>query len=831
MVYSGDGGRRKFSVDSGHDRRSLQRDLDLRSMLSTTNPSRWTALLGLWCSVLFAWAGAGWAAAQTSATQATTVPVLLPGGVAYDSNGTLYLADTGKHVLLKVTAAGVLTTLAGTGTQGFDGDGGPATAALLDSPTGVALDGSGNVYIADSHNHRIRRVDAVSGVITTFAGTGAARSSPDGITAAGAAIDLPAALALDSAGNLFFADSRAHLIRRIDHVSGLVTTVAGNGVQAYAGDGGPATAASLDAPEGLAVDSAGDLYLSDTHNQRVRRVDGKTGVITTVAGTGVAGFLGDAGAGTSAAVRLPRGLALDSLGNLLLVDSQNYRVRRLDAASGQMSTVAGDGTQAFAGDGGPAIAASLNAPRAVAVNVAGQPTLSDSGNARVRQVDASAVIHTLAGVGSTAAGVLTLTAPSVTGYGTGAVTATLAASPATGTVTFFDGGGQTLGAASLSANAAVFPLGGLGAGSHRLSATYTGDASHGAAQSGVTSLTIALAPLTATPNPVSLVYGQAIPGLTGTMTGELPRDAAAGSVALALVSTAHALSPPGSYPITASINGSAAANYTLTAAAAAVTIAKAPSVVMMTSGLAVQVASSTSGTATGTVALVEAGQVMQTMPLSPTGSAAFAMPSSTATASSVSGGTPTLTAVYSGDGNLLGSSSAPLALTASPAATPDFALAAAGSTAITATAGTAAVFSFTAAPVNGGLSSPIQLTVAGLPTGATASFSPAYLPPGSGAQTFTLTIQTPKTAGLRWRDGLIYACLLPAVLVARRRRVWLAILVTAIAGVGLGCGDRVNTASARATAAQSYTLTVSGTGTSAAGATVLHTVAVTLTVQ
>ena len=800
-------------------------------MPSTTHLLRWPDLLPkAWLALLFVWAASLGCAAQTSATQATTVPVLLPGGVAYDASGNLYLADTGKHVLLKVTAAGVLTTVAGTGTQGFDGDGGSATAALLDSPTGVAFDGSGNVYVADSHNHRIRRIDAVSGIITTSAGTGSAGSSPDGTAAAAAAIDLPTALAFDLAGDLFFADSRTHLIRRIDHATGLVTTVAGNGVQGYAGDGGSATAAPLDAPEGLAVDSAGNLYLSDTHNQRVRRVDGKTGVITTVAGTGQAGFSGDAGAGASAQVRLPRGLALDSSGNLLVVDSQNHRIRRLDAASGQVSTVAGDGTQAFAGDGGLAVAASLNLPRAVAVNTAGLPTLSDSGNARIRQVDAAALIHTFAGVGPTESGVLTLTAPSVTGYGIGAVTATLAASPATGTITFFDGGIQTLGTASLSANAATFSLGGLAAGSHQLTATYAGDASHEGAQSGVVALTVAPAALTATPNPVSLVYGQTIPALTGTLTGELARDAAAGSVTLALVSTAHALSPPGSYPITASIRGAAAASYTMTAAAAAVTIAKAPAVVTMTSGLAVQVASSTSGTVTGSVELVEAGLVMQTLPLSGTGSATFVTPAATVAATSVSGAAPTLTAVYSGDGNFLAGSSAPVAMGVSSVAAPDFALAVAGSAAVTVTAGAAAQFSFTATPVNGGLSSPIQLTVAGMPTGATASFSPAYLPPGSGMQTFTLTIQTPKVAGLVWKNGLIYACLLPVALLVRRRRM-LLIAVTVIAGAGLGCGDRVNTASERATAVQTYNLTVSGTGTSASGATVLHTVAVTMSVE
>ncbi len=805
-------------------------------MPNTTMPPRWAALLGAWL-FLFVWAVGGRCAAQSSATQATTVPVLLPSGVAYDANGNLYIADTGKHVLLKVTAAGTLTTVAGTGTQGFDGDGGPAVAALLDAPVGVALDASGNLYLSDSHNHRIRRIDAASGLMTTFAGTGTAGSGPDGTAAAQTAIDLPTALTMSTAGDLFYADSRNHLVRRIDHATGAVATVAGNGVEGYGGEGGPATAANLDAPEGLAIDSVGNLYISDTRNQRVRRVDAKTGLIVTVAGTGVAGSSGDAGAGTAAAVRLPRGLALDGKGNLLLVDSQNHRIRQLDAVSGQMSTVAGDGTQDYAGDGGLASVASLNAPRGVTVNAAGLPTLSDSGNERVRQVDAAAVIHTLAGVGPTEAGVLTLTGSSVLGYGTGTITATLAASPATGAVTFLDGGSQTLGTAALSADAATFSLAGLAAGTHSLSATYAGDANHRAAQSGVFALTIAPAALTATPNPVSLIYGQAIPSLTGTLAGELPRDATAGSVTLALVTTAHALSPPGSYPITAGIQGAAAANYTLTSVPGTLTIAKAPSVVTMTSGLAVQVTSSTAGTATGTVALIQGGQVMQTLPLSPSGSAAFAVSNPLVSASSTSGGTPTVTALYSGDGNLLGSASAAVAITASSgtapaAAGPDFLLAATGPTAVTASAGTSAQFSFSATPVGGGLASPIQLTVAGMPTGATASFSPAYLPPGSGAQPFTLTIQTPKVAGLRWRDGMIYAVLLPVTWLARRqRRVLLAFAMTVLVGAAMGCGDRVNATSSLAKAAKISTLTVSGTGTSASGATVLHTVVVTLTVE
>ena len=418
--------------------------------------------------------------AQTQPTQATTVPLMLPGGLAYDSAGDLFFAEIARHVVRRVSPTGILTTVAGTGVQGFGGDGGPAASALLDSPEAVAVDGAGNLFIADSHNHRIRRVDAASGGITTLAGTGQVGASANGTLAKNAQMDRPTAVAFDTAGNLFFADSGTHLVRRIDHATSILTTVAGNGVQGFSGDGGPALAAAIDTPSGLAVDGTGNLYLADTHNQRVRRVDAATGVITSVAGTGQPGFSGDGGAAGMAALRLPRGLALDAAGNLYLADASNHRVRRIDAATGQITTVAGDGTQGYAGDSSAAVAASLDSPRTVALSPASLPTLSDTSNQRVRQVDAAAVIHTLAGLGGgtsaggTSAGTLTLAAPNVVLYGTGTVQATLAASAATGSVTFFDtvaNTTQTLGAMPLLGNAASFPTAGLPAGNHRISAT------------------------------------------------------------------------------------------------------------------------------------------------------------------------------------------------------------------------------------------------------------------------------------------------------------------------------------------------------------------------
>jgi sugar lactone lactonase YvrE len=333
-------------------------------------------------------------------TQTTLTSLILPSALVFDPAGNLYFAETGSHVIRKFTPAGVLTTVAGTGVQGFSGDGGLAIAATLDSPQGLALDSSNNLYIADTNNHRVRRI-AANGMIATVAGTGAPGFSGDGAVATSAALDRPTALTLDSLGNLYVADANNHRIRRISEATGIISTIAGNGIQGFSGDNGPATLAAIDSPCGLAVDSANNLYLADTHNSRIRRVDAATAVITTVAGTGTPGFSGDNGLAIAATVALPRGLALDPAGNLTLADTANHRIRLVSTA-GIISTIAGNGIQTFAGDGGPATAASLDSPRAVTLSPAspnspGLATLSDTGNQRIRQIDAS-TIDTLTGI-------------------------------------------------------------------------------------------------------------------------------------------------------------------------------------------------------------------------------------------------------------------------------------------------------------------------------------------------------------------------------------------------------------------------------------------------
>ncbi len=314
------------------------------------------------------------------------------GGMAIDRAGNAYLALGDYNVVLRLDAAsGVLTALAGTGTAGFGGDNGPATAAMLSNPTAVAVDGAGNLYIADTGNSRIRMVSA-AGIITTFAGNGTAGYSGDNGPAASAEFDGLADLAVAPSGDLYVADFNNQAVRKIS--GGVATTVAGTGVYGFSGDNGAAGSAQLAGPSGIALDAAGDLYIADTYNNRVRMVSG--GIISTVAGNGTAGYSGDKAAATSAMLKLPTGVALDSTGKLLYIaDFGNARIRLV--SGGNISTVAGNGTAAYAGDRGAATSASLASPQRVAVDAAGNFYIADG--TRLRKV-ANGTITTVAGGGT-----------------------------------------------------------------------------------------------------------------------------------------------------------------------------------------------------------------------------------------------------------------------------------------------------------------------------------------------------------------------------------------------------------------------------------------------
>ncbi len=267
-----------------------------------------------------------------------------PAGVAVDPNGYLIVVDPAGNRVCTMNAGGATNPLAGTGKPGFVGDGGPAGYALLNSPSAVAVDRAGNIFIADTGNHRVRRVQVSTGIIATIAGNGSPGFSGDGGLATSARLMSPQGLAVDSEGNLWIADTGSSRIRRVDASSGLIKTVAGGVGTGFAGDSGPAARASLGGPTAVAVDEGGNLFIADTHNQRIRRVDADTGVITTVVGNGRAGFTGDDGQAADATLSNPSGLALDGDDSLYIADSLNHRVRRVNLRSGVITTVAGNGS-------------------------------------------------------------------------------------------------------------------------------------------------------------------------------------------------------------------------------------------------------------------------------------------------------------------------------------------------------------------------------------------------------------------------------------------------------------------------------------------------------
>ncbi len=327
------------------------------------------------------------------------------GSIAVDRAGNLYIADTHNHRIRRVDAVtGIITTIAGTSRAGFSGDGGPALLATLFEPRGIALDNAGNIFVADSANNRIRRIDAATGLISTYAGSGNQGLAGDGQDATEAAFALITGLAIDTAGNLYIADTGNSRIRRVDAASHIITTIAGKG-EAYsnggfAGDGGPATDALISAPFAIAIDSSGNIFFSDTGNNRIRRID-TTGRINTVAGDGFKNnsgqgrFAGDGGPATAASLFAPTGVAFDAQGNLYIGDTLNLRVRRV-APDGIITTVAGNGSFGFSGDGGPATAASFIAPNHLAIDSRGRYYLIDSGAGRVRAVE-NGIITTFAG--------------------------------------------------------------------------------------------------------------------------------------------------------------------------------------------------------------------------------------------------------------------------------------------------------------------------------------------------------------------------------------------------------------------------------------------------
>ena len=322
---------------------------------------------------------------------ATNATMRNPAAVAVDTSGNLFVADTVNNRVREINAQGVITTIAGNSpitnfSGGYAGDGGAATNALLDYPSGLAAGASGNLFIADQNNNVIRNVSA-AGIITTAAGSYALGGdySGDGGRAPNASLDVPAGVAVDAAGNLYIADSANCVIRKVG-ANGIITTVAGNYLNggAYTGDGGAADDASLNYPTGVAATASGVLFITDSGNNVIRRVDAR-GIITTVAGKGSPGYSGDGGSATNAALDGPNAAAVDASGNLFIADSYNDVIRLVDT-NGIITTVAGNGSPGTSGDGGAATNAGLNLPESVALDPSGNLIIADSYNDRVREV-------------------------------------------------------------------------------------------------------------------------------------------------------------------------------------------------------------------------------------------------------------------------------------------------------------------------------------------------------------------------------------------------------------------------------------------------------------
>jgi trimeric autotransporter adhesin len=316
---------------------------------------------------------------------ATSADFSSPDDIAIDASGNIYIADAANNRIRLVTkSTGIISTVAGTGSSGYSGDGGIATSAALNYPRGVTIDASGNIYIADTYNHRIRMVTKSTGIISTVAGNGSYGYSGDGGLATSALLYNPRGVAIDASGNIYIADTFNHRIRMVMLSTGIISTVAGTGSYGYSGDGGIATSAKLYYPYGVAMDASGNIYIADTFNHRIRMVTKSTGIISTVAGTGSYGYSGDGGIATSAKLTHPQGFAIDASGNIYIADADNHRIRMVTKSTGIISTVAGTGSSGYSGDGGIATSAGLYYPRGVAIDASGNIYIADYSNHRIR---------------------------------------------------------------------------------------------------------------------------------------------------------------------------------------------------------------------------------------------------------------------------------------------------------------------------------------------------------------------------------------------------------------------------------------------------------------
>lgn len=338
-------------------------------------------------------AGNGFYSFSGDGGQATLAQLFFPDGLAADGAGNIYISDKWNNCIRRVSSTGIITTIAGNNLSGYSADGVAATTSKLNFPTGLAVDGSGNIIIADKDNSRVRKVSP-AGIITTIAGIGISSYFGDNGPATGAILNGPSAVAIDATGNIFIADQNNNVIRKIN-TSGIITRFAGNASSGFSGDMGPATASQLSFPSGVAVDPGGNVYIADYANSRIRKVS-TSGIISTIAGKNTSGYSGDGGAATAAELYHPYAVMADATGNIYFSDCGNNCVREI-SPSGIITTIAGNGSPAFSGDGGPATAARLCSPKSIVKDAGGNIYVADSGSSRIRKISTSGIISTFAG--------------------------------------------------------------------------------------------------------------------------------------------------------------------------------------------------------------------------------------------------------------------------------------------------------------------------------------------------------------------------------------------------------------------------------------------------
>ncbi|MCE3226791.1 MAG: hypothetical protein K0S32_1342 [Bacteroidetes bacterium] len=307
-----------------------------------------------------------------------------PNDVEVDKLGNVYIADRNNSRIRKINTSGIITTIAGNGISGFSGDGGPAVSAVLGRPTGLALDTAGNIYFVDNDNNRIRKINT-SGIITTIAGDGTVGYSGDGGNALSAKLNVGWGIGVDKAGNVYWAEAGNHVIRKVTP-AGIISTFVGNGIPGAFGDGGPAGSAQINNPYWVTVDRYDNIFISDMNNNKIRKVN-TSGIISTFAGNnfGTAGFGGDGGPATSAFLKQPQDIAIDTLGNVYVCDGTNDRIRQIDP-NGIITTYAGNGTLGWSGDGWLATFANIGGRAGIGVDLTGNLYLAEAYTNRIRKV-------------------------------------------------------------------------------------------------------------------------------------------------------------------------------------------------------------------------------------------------------------------------------------------------------------------------------------------------------------------------------------------------------------------------------------------------------------